>query len=82
LLIRREDLVQVSENLVYLPEQIAEITGTVAGLKVPFGVGEFKDALGLSRKYAVPILEWLDDSGFTIRRGDGRSPGPRLRSGG
>jgi selenocysteine-specific elongation factor len=82
LLIRREDLVQVSENLVYLPEQIAKITRTVAGLEVPFGVGEFKDALGLSRKYAVPILEWLDDSGFTIRRGDGRFPGPRLRSGG
>ena len=82
LLIRRGALVRVSENLVYLPDQIAEIIGIVAGLEFPFGVGEFKDALGLSRKYAVPILEWLDDGGYTIRRGEGRFPGTRLGSGG
>lgn len=82
LLIRRDDLVRVSENLVYLPDQMAEIIETVARLEVPFGVGEFKDALGLSRKYAVPILEWLDDHGHTLRRGEGRFPGPRSGSGG
>ena len=82
LLIRRGDLVRVSENLVYLPDQIAGIIGVVAGLDVPFGVGDFKDALGLSRKYAVPILEWLDERGYTIRRGEGRFPGPGSGSGG
>ncbi|MEX1092079.1 MAG: selenocysteine-specific translation elongation factor [Acidimicrobiia bacterium] len=82
LLIRRGDLVRVSENLVYLPDQIAGIIEIVARLEVPFGVGEFKDALGLSRKYAVPILEWLDDRGYTIRRGEGRFPGPGSGSGG
>ncbi|CAN5740930.1 selenocysteine-specific translation elongation factor [soil metagenome] len=82
LLIRRGDLVRISENLVYLPDQIADIVGVVATLDVPFGVGEFKDALGLSRKYAVPILEWLDDHGHTVRRSDGRFPGPVSGSGG
>ncbi|MGF1618220.1 MAG: selenocysteine-specific translation elongation factor [Acidimicrobiia bacterium] len=82
LLIRRGDLVRVSESLVYLPDQIAGIIEVVVGLEVPFGVGEFKDALGLSRKYAVPILEWLDDRGHTIRRGEGRFPGPGSGSSG
>ena len=81
LLIRRGDLIRVSENLVYLPDQVADIIGIVNRLEVPFGVGEFKDALGLSRKYAVPILEWLDDRGYTVRRGDGRFPGPGSGSG-
>jgi hypothetical protein len=58
--------------------QIVEAT---ASLNHPFGVGEFKEALGLSRKYSVPLLEWLDDNGYTIRRAEGRVPGPELRSG-
>ena len=33
---------------------------------------EFRDLLGTSRKYAVPLLEWLDAHGVTIRNGDYR----------
>ena len=29
--------------------------------------GELREALGLSRKYAMPLLEYLDKSGFTVR---------------
>lgn len=82
LLIRNGDLVRVSEKLVYLPDQITAIAEAVARLETPFGVGDFKDTLGLSRKYAVPILEWLDDHNFTIRRNEGRYRGPRSRSSG
>jgi len=32
----------------------------------------FRDATGTSRKYAVPLLEYLDSIGFTVRRGDAR----------
>jgi selenocysteine-specific elongation factor len=32
----------------------------------------FKEALGLSRKYLIPILEYLDREGVTRRTGDGR----------
>jgi selenocysteine-specific elongation factor len=39
-------------------------------------VAEIRDLLGTSRKYAVPLCEWLDDSGATIRRGDLRHLGP------
>jgi selenocysteine-specific elongation factor len=35
-------------------------------------VGEFRDATGTSRKYAVPLLEYFDSVGITRRRGDNR----------
>jgi selenocysteine-specific elongation factor len=38
-------------------------------------VSRFREVLGTSRKYAVPILEWLDGRGVTRRRGDVRLPG-------
>jgi selenocysteine-specific elongation factor len=41
-------------------------------------VGQFKDILGVSRKQAVPLLEYLDRERITARSGDVRIPGPRL----
>ena len=38
----------------------------------------FRDALGTSRKFAIPLAEALDARGITRRRGDVRVPGPRL----
>lgn len=34
---------------------------------------DFRDLLGTSRKYAVPLLEWLDAHAVTIRNGDYRT---------
>jgi selenocysteine-specific elongation factor len=36
------------------------------------GMPEFKEISGVSRKYSVPILEYFDRSGLTIRVGDQR----------
>ena len=33
-------------------------------------VSAFRERLGTSRKYALPLLEWFDQRGVTIRRGD------------
>jgi len=45
-------------------------------------VGDFKDMFSISRKYAVPYLEYLDRNGYTKRAGDiYRVAGPRLRGG-
>jgi selenocysteine-specific elongation factor len=41
-------------------------------------VGDVKDGLGLSRKWAVPVLEALDREGITRREGNARLPGPAL----
>ncbi len=35
-------------------------------------VAEFRDLLGTSRKYAMPLLEWFDARGITRREGDFR----------
>jgi selenocysteine-specific elongation factor len=41
-------------------------------------VGDFKDRFGISRKFAVPLLEYLDSRGYTRRDGDRRLAGPAL----
>lgn len=68
--LREGQLVRISPDLVYLPEQIEEIEEVIRRLDPEFTVAGFRDAAGLSRKYAVPILEWTDREGLTIRRGD------------
>lgn len=70
--LREGELVRISPDLVYLPDQIAEIEAILSGLGEDFTVAEFRDAAGLSRKYAVPILEWSDREGLTLRRGNVR----------
>ena len=37
-----------------------------------FGVAAFKDWTGISRKYAIPLLEYLDRERVTRREGDER----------
>ena len=43
----------------------------------PMTVAQIRDLLGTSRKYAVPLCEWLDQTGATLRQGDARILGPR-----
>jgi selenocysteine-specific elongation factor len=42
----------------------------------PLTVAQIRDVLGTTRKYAVPLCEWLDGTGATLRRGDLRLLGP------
>jgi selenocysteine-specific elongation factor len=35
-------------------------------------VAAFKDRFGVTRKYAIPLLEWLDRERITRRIGDSR----------
>ncbi len=44
-------------------------------------MAELRDLLGTSRKYAVPIGEYLDRIGWTTRDGDARVLGPRASVG-
>jgi selenocysteine-specific elongation factor len=39
-------------------------------------VSEFRDLLGTTRKFALPLLEWMDEQKITRRAGDERLPGP------
>ncbi|MFZ5822782.1 MAG: selenocysteine-specific translation elongation factor [Bacillota bacterium] len=38
-------------------------------------VAEFRDLLSTTRKYALPLLEWMDEQKITRRAGDERLPG-------
>ena len=63
-------MVRVSPSICYLPEQVETLLRTAGNLSQPFTVSAFREAAGLSRKYAVPFLEWTDRQGITRRRGD------------
>lgn len=43
-----------------------------------FTASAFREAIGSTRKFAIPLAEALDARGITRRRGDVRIPGPRL----
>lgn len=45
-----------------------------------FAVGAFKDRFGLTRKLAIPVLEWLDSNRVTVRAGNLRKVLPRRRT--
>jgi selenocysteine-specific elongation factor len=47
--------------------------------KRSFSTMEFRDALGVSRKHAVPLLDYLDKVRFTVRSGHDRTPGVEAR---
>ncbi len=68
-------LVRVSPDLAVTPDLIAEAerilrSAGAAGQVVT--VSSFREALGTSRKYALPLLEHFDQRGLTRRQGDAR----------
>lgn len=74
-------LVQVDDDLAYLPEQLDTLITRLGDLPDGFTIAQLRDTLGVSRRQAVPVAEWLDATGWTSRRGDVRvlrrlPPGP------
>jgi selenocysteine-specific elongation factor len=68
-------LIRVSEDLVFHADSVAELKQLLARHKLRserINVGEFKDLAGISRKYAIPLLEYLDREKLTRRVGDSR----------
>ena len=73
ILIRNRKLVRVGEDLIYHASAIQTLRQTLSARKgVRFSVAEFKDWTGVSRKYAIPLLEFLDRERLTRREGDAR----------
>ncbi len=75
LLLREKLLVKISDELVFHAGALAALKAQVAAMKAQspkMDVGRFKDAFGLTRKYAVPLLEYLDRERVTRRVGDER----------
>jgi selenocysteine-specific elongation factor len=78
----RRGLVVERDGCYFGPEAVDEAARRVAGLlaTTPDGVtvAQVRDALGTTRKHALPLLAHLDATGVTRRRGDVRVAGPRL----
>jgi selenocysteine-specific elongation factor len=73
ILIREKRLVRVSPDLVYHASAIATLRCAMAEKRqTRFTVAQFKDWTGVSRKYAIPLLEYLDRERVTRREGDER----------
>lgn len=75
LLLRDRVLVKLSDELVFHREALEKMRRQVVGLKpgvTKIDVGRFKDLSGVSRKYAIPLLEYLDRERVTRRVGDER----------
>jgi selenocysteine-specific elongation factor len=75
LLVREGALVRVTTDLMFHADSIRELRGRLSALKVKsprISVGEFKEMTGISRKYAIPLLEFLDRERVTRRDGDAR----------
>jgi len=74
-------LVRVSQEFTYTSKQLEGLRAKLAGhfaKKPTMNVAEFKEISGVSRKYAVPLLEHSDRVGWTARSGDERKAGGRL----
>jgi selenocysteine-specific elongation factor len=68
-------LVRLSRDLVMTPGLVARAEALVRGSgKNGITVSAFREAMGTSRKYALPLLEHLDQAKVTVRRGDLRFP--------
>ena len=79
-----ERLVRVSGEFTYTARQLEDLRAKLAAhfaRRPALSVAEFKDLSGVSRKYAVPLMEHCDRVGWTARVGDERRAGGRLGKG-
>jgi len=73
ILLREKRLVRISDDLVFHQSALEKLRSELATRRpARFNVGTFKEWTGISRKYAIPLLEYLDRSRVTRREGDER----------
>jgi len=76
ILLREKVLVKVADDLVFHQIALKNLRETLVkhrkerGPRLP--IGTFKELTGVSRKYAIPLLEYLDREHLTRRVGDER----------
>ena len=75
LLLRDRVLVKLSDDLVFHRDALETLRRQIVAQKTKtpkLNVGNFKDLFGVTRKYAIPLLEYLDRERVTRRVGDER----------
>lgn len=76
ILLREKSLVRVSPELIFHRQALAQLKELISTYKKSKGdrisVPVFKELTGMTRKYAIPLLEYLDRERVTRRAGDER----------
>jgi len=75
LLLRDRVLIKLADDLVFHQTALQGLRQLMAAQKAKtpkIDVSTFKDMLGVTRKYAIPLLEYLDQQRITRRVGDER----------
>jgi selenocysteine-specific elongation factor len=75
LLLREKSLIKISDDLVFHRTALEQLRRQIGAHKTKsptIDVAAFKDMTGVSRKYAIPLLEYLDRERVTKRVGDSR----------
>lgn len=83
LLLERGILTRLDDKIIMHREAVEAAKRKVLSLfgrASSFTTMDFRDALGVSRKYAVPLLDFLDRQRFTVRTGNNRTPGVEARA--
>jgi len=75
MLVRRGDLIAVASDRYFSRESVDQLVSTVevalAG-GAELTASQLREAIGVTRKYLIPFLEYCDRQGITLRKGDGR----------
>ena len=67
-------LVKIGDSI-YRGTQVADVRGKLEAYlrkEKQITMAQFRDIVGTSRKFAVPLLEFFDATGVTVRSGDMR----------
>jgi selenocysteine-specific elongation factor len=76
MLLREKSLIRVSPELIFHQDALTHLKQRLSTYKISKGerisVPAFKDLTGITRKYAIPLLEYLDRERVTRRAGDER----------
>ncbi len=81
ILVKNQKLVNISRDIFIdraILEELLSFIGKYFEKQNEMPVAPLKEFIKTTRKYAIPILEYLDSMGYTIREGDVRKKGHNL----
>jgi selenocysteine-specific elongation factor len=73
-------IVALERDRYFHPSALARFRDALSGVAAAGAItpAAIREVLGVSRKFLIPLLEWSDREGLTVRRGEARVAGPAL----